>query len=302
MSSEDKHDMIKWGYAGVFPGEFRIWDGDQTMNKLRFMVDNGFVSTGMHGKDIDEMKADPARREEIIGFVEENDLEITLHPPTKFFTTQKDELQRQFEVFLKDLEEFGPALNTPIVTFCVGPYHRYMDDPNLDRQLEILADVLPPLAAGCLEQGRPLAIENHADYFTRDLVALCEQVRGLGILLDTGNCCVVGEEPVPACRLAAPYTLGTHLKDHKLWPKLKEGLAFMVEGASIGHGHVGIREILHDLWRLNPHPENLVMQWELVPPKDRDPWESLRESWEFCRQIEEELKNLPAPAVATTEE
>jgi sugar phosphate isomerase/epimerase len=292
--------MIKWGYAGVFPGEFRIWDGDQTMNKLRFMADNGFVSTGLGGDTLTEMRADPARHDEILGFIQENNLEITLHPPGGYFKKSKDELHREFDAFLEELAEIGPLLRTPIVTFCVGPYHRYMDDPSLERQMDILADVLPPLAAGCAEQGRPLAIENHADYFLRDLVSLCERVPGLGILMDTGNCCVVGEEPVPACRLAAPFTLGTHLKDHKVYPKLKDGLAFIVEGASIGHGHVEIGEILHDLYRLNPHPEKLVMQWELIPPKDIDPWESLRESWEFCRSFEAELRAKSSSATVSS--
>lgn len=282
-----KATSVKWGYAGVFPGEFRIWDGDQTMNRLRFMVDNGFHSTGLSYAVLREMAEDSARREQIGEFTRENNLRITLHPPGGVLDRDAGELRQDFEKFLKQLHELGPELNTPIVTLSVGPYHRYMANPTLEQQMRLLEERLKPLAAGCAEAGRPLGIENHADYWCGDLVELCGKVPGLGIFLDTGNTVIVGEKPVPACREAAPFTIGTHFKDHVLHVQTK-GLSLILKGAALGHGHVGLRQIFHDLTRLHPAPEKLVMQWEMIPGVDEDPWVSLEKSWEFCRGLEAE--------------
>lgn len=274
-----------WGYAGVFPGEFRVWDGDQQMNKLRFMVDNGFASTGMGQGTIDEMEADPKREAEIVDFVQKHDLQITLHAKAKWFADDIDETRRDVDETIAMLGRWAERLSCPIVTFCVGPYHRFMAKPTIEEQMERLAAVLPPLATACAEMKRPLGIENHADYYCSDLVQLCEAVQGLGIFLDTGNCFIVGEKPVPACAEAAPYTIGTHFKDHFVQPEPSGGLKFGIYGASLGDGHVGLRDIFAALQEKHPAPGKIVHQWELVPPKDMDPWESLERSWAFCRAL-----------------
>ena len=179
-----------------------------------------------------------------------------------------------------------PTMSAPIVTTCVGPYHRFMDSPSLEEQLDRLAERLTPLARGCHELGCPLGIENHGDYYCDDLVALCRRVPHLGIFLDTGNTYLIGEQPLPACRAAAPYTIGTHFKDHRVYPDHKE-LKFVIGGAPLGQGHVGLAEIYRLLVDLAPSPETLVMQWEMIPPQGMDPFECLEQSWEFVRGLSE---------------
>ncbi len=276
-----------WGYAGVWPGEFKVWDGDRTMNTLRFLVEHGFRSTGAPLGELD----DPARRDEIGQFVAEHDLALTPHlgvrgVPGRFFDPDVDAVRRAIDASVEAIRRHRDVVRAPIVTFGVGPYHRFMDSPSLDEQLDRLADVLPPAAAACHEMGCPLGIENHGDYYCDDLVELCRRVPHLGIFLDTGNTYLIGERSLPACRAAAPYTIGTHFKDHVVHPNPKT-LSFEIEGAALGAGHVGLADIWDMLRRHAPAAEKLVMQWELVPPKDMDPFECLEASWAFIRSLPE---------------
>lgn len=273
-----------WGYAGVFPGEFGLWKGDQTMNKLRFMVDNGFGSTGIGLGLLRE----PRRREQIGEFVARHDLCLTPHLGMGYFSEPIDSLRRTVDRLIWDLRTDLELLRAPIATTCVGPYHRFMDSPTLPEQMDRLEAVLTPLAEALWEMGCPLGIENHGDYYCSDLVELCGRVPHLGLFLDTGNTYLIGEKPVPACREAAPYTIGTHFKDHRVYPQPRDGLSFQIDGAPLGEGHVGLRDIYMDLLRLCPAPSRLVMQWEMVPPKGMDPWECLHRSQAF-------VDSLPQP-------
>lgn len=276
-----------WGYAGVWPGEFRVWDGDVTMNRLRFIVQHGFRSTNI---DLGEL-ADPARRDEIAGLVAEHDLALTPHLGPKgaaggYFDSDIDAVRRGIDASLEQVRRYGDLVRAPIVTTCVGAYHRFMASPSLAEQLDRLADVLAPAAAACREMGRPLGIENHGDYYCSDLVELCRRAPGMGIFLDTGNTYLIGEQSVPACRAAAAHTIGTHFKDHLVSPD-PQTLTFVIEGAVLGEGHVGLREIYQALLDGAPDPGRLVMQWEMVPPKDMDPFECLERSWAFIRSLPE---------------
>ncbi len=271
-----------WGYAGVYPGAFGIWDGDQVMNRLRFAVEHGFGCTGCSLKEM----AEPARRDQIAAFVAEHGLRCSVGFHAKYFEDNLDSLRAKVDAFLADLQAYGDLLAVPIVTTCVGPYHRFMASPSLEEQMDRLAAVFEPLAAGCAELGRPFGIENHGDYYCRDLVELCRRVPHLGIFLDTGNCYLIGEQSVPACREAAPFTIGTHFKDHCVHPDPKT-LTFVIQGAPLGAGHVGLREIYQDLITLAPNPAKLVMEWEMIPPKDMDPFDCLEQSWQFVRSLPE---------------
>jgi sugar phosphate isomerase/epimerase len=272
-----------WGYAGVWPGEFGIWEGDRTMNQLRFAVEHGFRSTGI---SLREMKESPERRDEIAQFVADHDLALTCGAHLKYFDADLDAVKRGGEEFVADLEAYGELLRVPIVTTCVGPYHRFMAEPSLEQQMDRLVEVFTPIAKACHQMGRPFGIENHGDYYCSDLVELCKRVPHLGIFLDTGNTYLIGEQSVPACREAAPYTIGTHFKDHYVFPDPKT-LMFVIKGAPIGEGDVGMAEIYQALIEHAPAPDKLVMQWEMVPPKDMDAFECLERSWNFVRSLPE---------------
>lgn len=270
-----------WGYAGVFPGEFGVYQGDVQMNKLQFAVDHGFQCAHIPFK---ELQSGEERREQIGNFVEQNDFPLSIGIHADWFNEDRDVPRRQIDEFLDALDTVGPLVRAPIITMGAGRVHRFMAKPSLQEQMDVLAELLTPLAKGCHEAGRPLGIENHGDYYCSDLVELCRRVLHLGIFLDTGNTYLIGEQSVPACREAAPYTIGTHFKDHLVHPD-PSTLTFVIGGAALGEGHVGLEQIYRDLLELAPDPEKLVMQWELVPPKGEDPFQALERSWAFIRRL-----------------
>ncbi len=70
------------------------------------------------------------------------------------------------------------------------------------------------------EQARVnLAVENHQDLASEELLWLCESIGSprLGITLDTGNTLATAEEPVDFARRVAPYVKNVHLKDYQIY-------------------------------------------------------------------------------------
>lgn len=83
--------------------------------------------------------------------------------------------------------------------------------------------------------GVNLAVENHQDLASEELLWLCEQIGSdrFGINLDTGNPLATAEEPVDYFRRVAPHVKNVHLKDYWVWPS-EEG--YRLVRCPIGHG------------------------------------------------------------------
>ncbi len=83
---------------------------------------------------------------------------------------------------------------------------------------ELIGKVIPLLAEATKaaeEEGVVLALENHIDFTSREIVRIIEAVGSpnLRVNFDTGNCLRLFEDPVDAATRLAPYTISTHTKD-----------------------------------------------------------------------------------------
>jgi 3-oxoisoapionate decarboxylase len=67
--------------------------------------------------------------------------------------------------------------------------------------------------------GISLAVENHQDLASEELLWLCESIGSphFGITLDTGNPLATAEHPLDFFRSVAPYVKNVHLKDYWLY-------------------------------------------------------------------------------------
>jgi sugar phosphate isomerase/epimerase len=85
------------------------------------------------------------------------------------------------------------------------------------------------------ELGVDIAIENHQDLTSEELVALCEQAGSarIGVNLDAINPLAVVEDPLAFARRVAPYIKNVHLKDYYLY-RTAEG--FRLVRCAIGDG------------------------------------------------------------------
>lgn len=90
------------------------------------------------------------------------------------------------------------------------------------------------------DQGVIIAIENHQDFTSSELVEFCGLVSNIGITYDTGNSFPVGEAPLDFTRNVAPYVRHLHLKDYKV-QFTPEG--FRLIRCAIGDGAVPFPEL-----------------------------------------------------------
>jgi sugar phosphate isomerase/epimerase len=277
-----------WGYAGVWPNEFTRDRPQSLLAHVEFLVEWGLQCTGAGAAWLDRME--PAERDAVFTLIAEHDLHLTLGGWGAYFA-DAGEARRQTDAALEGIRKYKDLVRAPIVTTAAGGIHRFIREPPLEAQFDLLAERLAPLAAGCREMGLRLGIENHGDYYVSDLVELCRRVPDLYLFLDTGNTYLIGEKPLPAIREAAPYTIGTHFKDHRVCPRLEaRPLHFEVGPSVLGEGDVGLAEAYRILVEHAPDPENLVMEIEMVPPDDPGPVESLKRSLGFVRSLGESAR------------
>jgi sugar phosphate isomerase/epimerase len=86
-------------------------------------------------------------------------------------------------------------------------------EARLDLLTRRLREVLPI----ALDLGLSIAVENHQDATTEDLLRLADRLDhspAFGITLDAGNPLAVGQEPVEAAQALAPLIRHLHLKDY----------------------------------------------------------------------------------------
>ncbi|MBI3315919.1 MAG: sugar phosphate isomerase/epimerase [Candidatus Omnitrophica bacterium] len=98
---------------------------------------------------------------------------------------------------------------------------------------------IAPLARNA---GIKIAIENHQDVTSEELIRLIQEVGQdvLGVNFDTGSALATCEDPVEFASAIAPYLLNLHLKDYRL---ASGPQGFRLVRCSLGHGVVDFQAI-----------------------------------------------------------
>lgn len=273
---------ITWGIAGPWYWEFQNRDADPLLSQLRFIVEQKLDTCSIGLNQLAELPDD--RKKVLRSFQKEHGLRYVPHIGFDFLRTPESEVQKIVDGLLKKLEAHLEFFEGTITTTGLGAGHRFDRALPLEEKLAKCSKSLTPLTRGVADLGLPLGIENHGDYYVSDLVRLCQQTPYLYLFLDTGNTYLIGEAPLPAFELAAPYTIGTHFKDHFVGPNHKD-LKFEITGAPIGAGDVPMRECYDILMKNSPHKNHLVMMLEMISPKDMNPMECMQQSLKFIRSL-----------------
>jgi sugar phosphate isomerase/epimerase len=121
-----------------------------------------------------------------------------------------------------------------------------------------------------------IAVENHQDADSEDLLALCRRFESpwLGVTLDCANPLAVLEEPVAFARKLAPYLRHAHIKDYTLH-RAENG--FRLVRAPLGDGVVPFPELL-EILDAQERPitrsiELAALQARLIPWLERSWWD-----------------------------
>lgn len=96
-----------------------------------------------------------------------------------------------------------------------------------------------------------LAIENHKDFRTNELLALLKRLSSewVGVCLDTGNNLALLEEPMAVVEALAPFAISSHLKDMAME---EYGDGFLLSEVPLGEGFLDLKRIVSRLRQANP--------------------------------------------------
>ena len=120
--------------------------------------------------------------------------------------------RKEFDSMLKHIE-YAKTIGADVMRV-VGSSLMYRFEPH-EPQLQRLAKMFKEAVQGAELYGVKLAIENHIDYNSDEILWLLKEVDSpfFGVNFDSGNFLRVLDDPVKAMEKLAPYVLATHIKD-----------------------------------------------------------------------------------------
>jgi len=109
-------------------------------------------------------------------------------------------------------------------------------------QIEAVAAMLKESVKIAEAHGVTLAIENHIDYTSAEIVEILDRVgsKALRVNFDTGNTLRMMEDPVAAARRLAPYTVATHTKDLDACRHVRPEEWYFFSSVPVGTGLIDI--------------------------------------------------------------
>src|SRR5438874_5616899 len=211
--------------------------------RSRQLMDQALVA-GLEGVELPASLLQSEDIEDVAQYVREHGLFITLasggYAPDKL---------------MKDIE-LGARLGVGTVRTAVGGAKLGGDRrPLAGRWQLFLQEILAGLrqATAIAERaGVNLAVENHQDLASEELLWLCESIgsQRFGITLDTGNPLATAEEPVDFARRVAPYVKNVHVKDYQVYMS-NEG--YRLVRCPLGQGVVDFPALFGILSATCPH-------------------------------------------------
>jgi sugar phosphate isomerase/epimerase len=130
------------------------------------------------------------------------------HPEGLWGGTKPEELDALIRHIPQTLE-----LGSKRMRICAASMN-YAKEPR-DELIGRVVPLLSRAAEAAEAQGVTLALENHIDFTSQEVVRIVEAVGSdyLKVNFDTGNTIRLFEDPVEAAARLAPYTVSTHTKD-----------------------------------------------------------------------------------------
>jgi sugar phosphate isomerase/epimerase len=107
----------------------------------------------------------------------------------------------------------APRMGAPVMRI-VASSLMFRHEPH-GPQIDAVVRMLEQSTKIAEDHGVILAVENHIDYTSREILEILQRVDSdcLKVNFDTGNALRMMEDPVAAARLLGPYTVATHAKD-----------------------------------------------------------------------------------------
>ena len=161
--------------------------------------------------------------------------------------------------------------------------------PKVIEQMEKVADLLTTAVPMAADIGIRLAVENHCDSFSEEILWLLDRVDSpvVGACIDTVNGLHVTEDPMAAIERLTPRAFTNHFRDDRIefqrW-------GFKLVGTAVGEGDIDMRRA-YELFRDRSSMDRINIETELETPLDDMQRamdmeiDAIRRSVRYCREV-----------------
>ncbi len=173
---------------------------------------------------------------------------------------------------------------------------QYSGQQPVEERIRRLVPLLQSAAAHADELGLQLAIENHADLRSKELVRLIEAVsaNNLGVCLDSGNAVRIGDDLLEATRRLAPLTRMVQIKDLKILEDSRGDPTASWPSAPLGKGSLEIRAFVHTL-AAHGYDGGLFIEMSHMHPNWPDEDQAVADSVAYLRGLLDAQEQEPKP-------
>jgi sugar phosphate isomerase/epimerase len=282
------YSLYHHGVAEDWAG-FRLpWPRQMTMFQLMdYMIELGLEGLHLDDKAFDAMDATHFSR--VRDYARARDLYLEYNfalPSQKYDASVQHEIEEGIAIAAAigaDVAKIGMNLSRP-QPVAASKFH-----PAVMPQLEGVVHKLKQAASKAEKSGVKLAVENHTDAFSEEVIWVLDRVDHpfVGACIDTVNALHVTENPITAVENLAPRAVTNHFRDNKITIK---PYGFKLSGAPVGAGDLDMQRA-YQLIQKNPQVNRINIELDLQCPLDdmqqalRIECEALQQSVRYCRQV-----------------
>ena len=278
------HHGIAEDWAGFqlpWPRQMSIW---QLMD---YMVEIGLEGLHLDDKAFDSM--DHYHFDRVRNYAQDKNLYLEYNfalLSKKYDSSVQHEIEEGIGIAAAigaDVAKIGMNLTRPHPV-AASKFH-----PEVMSQLENVVGKLTDASSLAENSGVRLAIENHTDAFSEEVIWVLDQVDHpfIGACIDTVNGLHVTENPITAVANLAPRAFTNHFRDNKI---LIKPYGFKLTGAALGEGDLDMQRA-YELIKQNPNVNRLNIELDLqCPLNDMQETllferEALQRSIRYCRDV-----------------
>ncbi len=161
--------------------------------------------------------------------------------------------------------------------------------PDVMAQIKSVASLLKNIAPAAETAGVKIAVENHCDSFSEEILWLLDKVDSpvVGACIDTVNALMVMEDPMQAIANLAPRAFTNHFKDDRIEFQ-RHG--FKLTGTAVGDGDIDIKRA-YEIIKTTSSMNRINIETEMEIPLDdmqtalRMEKETVERSIRYCREV-----------------
>lgn len=283
------NSLLTWSLGHFWCNEYEeAFSENATINfalsRARLIDHFGFDLTGIKTDMLDLLS--DTELEELALFLNEKD--ITFHPILEAFnfaSVTLDEAKAFADEYASTLAKHDKLYRSKTITCNLASGTRFEHEFDLDEKLDIIARNLAVVVEKCQSLGYRFAIENAGDFYTSEIVRLCQTIPGLLMVFDIANSYLIGEDSMQAFYISAPYTAVVHFRDVKVCPEPHNQI-IRLRYAPLGEGDVELEKGLEIILANCPDPMSLIFETEIINDGTYTVWESLEKEINFINTIQ----------------